>query len=117
MPDYLGFSDNSQRSRLAPFYHRRIGATQDEIDTEARRLGIHWRGKYNMLDKADEWGHEVWTWDDPRRGRVFKLVYNPNHSGPPGGPRPANWEDMNILDVPSGIVPQRWHRQHRDEAA
>ena len=114
MPDYIGFQDNSQRSQLVPLYARQKGATQEEIDAEARRLGVRWRGKYNMLDQADEWGHEVWTWDHPGRGRVFKLVYNLNHIGPKGGRRPpANWQQMNILDVPPGITPVRWHRQHR----
>jgi hypothetical protein len=41
MPDYLVFNDSSQRSRLAPFYARGKGATQKEIDTQAKLiLGI-----------------------------------------------------------------------------
>jgi hypothetical protein len=112
MPDYLGFNDSSQRSRLAPFYARGKGATQKEIDTQAKLiLGIDWEGKFNILDQADEWGHEVWWWYDPQRGKVYKINYNPNHRVHSAAPPPSNWEQNNIF--PAGITPTRWHRRHR----
>jgi hypothetical protein len=68
MPDYFGFKSGSDRSTLACFYHRRKGATQDEVDE--KEIGSTKR-RYNVLDQADIWGHTVLTWEEPGRGKVF----------------------------------------------
>jgi hypothetical protein len=108
MPDYFGFNDGSNRSMIVPLYARAIGATQDEVNERSRTLGSKQEGYYRMLGKAREWGHCVVWWDDVKRGRVFKLKYNPKHSARNANAPPRNWEEMNTPAPPPGVTPSTW---------
>ncbi len=108
MPDYFGFKEGSHRSMIAPLYARRIGATQEEVNERSKELPSPQEDYYRMLGQARKWGHEVVCWDDPQRGRVFKLIYNPNHSGPSGDAPPSNWREMNRPAPPPGVIPRPW---------
>jgi hypothetical protein len=107
-PDYFGFKSDSNRSRIAPLYARKVGATQAEVNELSKTLPSEQEGYYRMLGQAKRWGHAVVWWDDPGRGKVFKLIYNPNHSGPRGSAPPSNWKEMNRPDPPPGVIPKAW---------
>jgi hypothetical protein len=70
-------------------------------------------GFYNMLIQANQWGHEVATWEDPSRGKVFKLIYNPDHCATKAIDPPPNWKELNHCDTPIGAIVGRYSRNHR----
>jgi hypothetical protein len=102
--DHFGFA--GLRAAMACLYARPEGATQAEVNAAARDLGSRQTDYYNMLRQGQKWNHNVVTWDDPiRGGKVFKLIYNHNHSGPQGAGPPANWRDINAPNAPKGVDP------------
>ena len=102
--NHFGFTGN--RSAISLLYARREGATQGEVNEAGKALGSRQKNYLNMLHKALEWGHRVEVWDDPvRKGQVYKLFYNPNHSGPGAVSPPNNWKEMNIPKLPLGVNP------------
>jgi hypothetical protein len=107
-PDYFGFKSDSTRSRIAPLFARQMGATQAEANELSKTLPSEQENYYRMLGQTKRWGHGVVWWDDPNRGKVFKLIYNPNHSGPRGNAPPSNWKEMNRPDPPPGVLPKPW---------
>jgi hypothetical protein len=44
-----------------------------------------------MLDEANNRGHTVVTWDEPGRGKVFKLMFNQDFHRPTDDPPPQDW--------------------------
>jgi len=107
---YFGFKE--KRAIAGALYARPQGASQDEVNTFMQELTCQ-KGFYNMLDQANQWGHEVATWDDPARGRVFKLIYNPSHSAKRATNAPPNWMDLNRCSVPPGATVGRYKRIQR----
>jgi antitoxin component of RelBE/YafQ-DinJ toxin-antitoxin module len=103
--NYFGLS--GMRAAVSLLYHR--SASSREVNAAARALGSRQEYYLNLLHQAIEWGHEVWTWTDPARGgRVYQLVYNPDHRGPGGVAPPADWRELNVLKVPPGIPRERY---------
>ncbi len=103
--NHFGFS--GRRAAVSMLYAR--SASSDEVNKAARALGSTQEYYLNMLAQAIEWGHEVWTWIDPRTGRrVYQLIYNPDHRGPAGVAPPTNWRKMNTLKAPPGVTPTRY---------
>jgi len=101
--NHFGF--RGYRAAIAVLYARSEGATQVEVNQAARALGSTQKNYLNMLHQAIEWGHSVFVWDDPvRRGKAYKLVYNPRHSGPGAVDPPANWREMNVAKTPPGVT-------------
>ena len=98
--DHFGFS--GLRAAIGSLYARPEGATQAEVNKAADDLGSRQKGYLNMLRQAVKWGHKVIVWDDATRGRVYKLIYYPDHSGPRDIAAPPTWSEMN---VPSGLTP------------
>lgn len=115
--DHFGFA--GLRAAMACLYARPEGTTQSEINKAAKSLGSKQSGYYNMLRLAQGWNHNVVVWDDSLRGgKVFKLVYNPSHSGPRGDSPPANWREMNVPKAPSDVSPTLYPpRQRRKESS
>jgi DNA-damage-inducible protein J len=107
------FGFRGYRAAIAVLYARPEGATQVEVNQAARALGSPQKKYLNMLHQAIEWGHSVFVWDDPvRGGKAYKLVYDPNHSGPGAVDPPANWREMNVPKTPPGVMakPYKPHR-------
>jgi addiction module RelB/DinJ family antitoxin len=101
--NYLGF--RGYRAAIAARYARPEGATQAEVNQAARSLGSPQKDYRNMLHQAIKWGHKVIVWDDPARGgKVYKLIYNPNHSGPGAVDPPRDWREMNTPKTPPGLT-------------
>lgn len=107
---YFGFSGN--RAMAASLYARNEGASQEEVNVFMSEL-TNQKGFYNMLDQANNWGHEVAFWEDPSRGKVFKLIYNPNHNARTSLIPPKNWEDLNQCAVPKGVKIGKYIRNSR----
>jgi DNA-damage-inducible protein J len=106
--NYFGFSGT--RAAISMLYAR--SASSREVNEAARALGSAQEYYLNMLAQAIEWGHQVWTWTDPaRRGKVYQLIFNPDHSGPGGVAPPSNWREMNVLKAPPGVTPTRYQPQ------
>jgi DNA-damage-inducible protein J len=109
--NYFGFRGN--RAAISLLYARSEGASQAEVNEVGRALGSPQENYLNMLHQALKWRHEVSVWDDPLRGgKVYKLVYNPNHNGPGAVAPPDNWKEMNIAKISSGTTPIRY-QPHR----
>jgi addiction module RelB/DinJ family antitoxin len=107
--NYFGFSGT--RAAISMLYAR--SASSREVNEAARALGSSQEYYLNMLAQAIEWGHEVWTWNDPARdGKVYQLVFNPDHVGPSGVAPPNNWREMSVLKAPPGVTPTRY-QPHR----
>jgi len=105
--NYFGFRGN--RAAIALLYAPPDGATQDEVNKAGRALGSPQENYLNMLHQAIKWGHEVFVWDDVARGgKVYKLVYNPDHNGPGAVDPPANWREMNVIEAPPGVLATRY---------
>jgi addiction module RelB/DinJ family antitoxin len=103
--NYFGFSGT--RAAISTLYAR--SASSREVNEAARALGSSQEYYLNMLAQAIEWGHEVWTWTDPARGgKVYQLVYNPDHRGPSGVAPPSNWRETNVLKAPPGVKLRRY---------
>jgi len=99
--DHFGFS--GYRAAMACLYARPEGASQAEVNQAAWELGGTQSGYFNMLRQAkDAWKHDVCFWDDPIRGRVYKLIFNPNHRAARAVDPPSNWKDLNAPKVPTG---------------
>jgi addiction module RelB/DinJ family antitoxin len=102
--NYFGFRGN--RAAISLLYARAEGASQVEVNDAGRALGSPQENYLNMLHQAIKWGHDVSVWDDAARGgKVYKLFYNPKHSGPGAVEPPDNWREMNKLQVPPGVRP------------
>jgi addiction module RelB/DinJ family antitoxin len=103
--DHFGFS--GYRAAIACLYARPEGATQMEANEAARLLGSLQSGYFNMLRQAkNKWKHDVVVWDDPaREGKVYKLIFNPNHSAPHSVDPPPEWREMNVPKAPTGVRP------------
>jgi DNA-damage-inducible protein J len=102
--NYFGFRGN--RAAISLLYARPEGASQVEVNKAGRALGSPQENYLNMLHQAIKWGHKVFVWDDPARGgTVYKLSYNPSHSGPGAVEPPDNWREMNALKIPPGVTP------------
>jgi hypothetical protein len=99
--DHFGFSGT--RAAIARLYERAEGASQAEVTEAAAELGSTQKGYYNMLHQAVAWGHTVVTWDHATRGTVYKLNYEPSHTGPRKVTPPPNWPQMN--QTPFGATP------------
>jgi addiction module RelB/DinJ family antitoxin len=100
--DHFGFS--GYRAAIACLYARPEGAAQAEVNQAAWQLGSNQSGFFNMLRQAkNTWKHEVCFWNDPTRGRVYKLIFNPNHNAPRAVDPPSNWRDMNVPTTPPGV--------------
>jgi addiction module RelB/DinJ family antitoxin len=109
--NYFGFRGN--RAAISLLYARSEGASQLEVNNAGRALGSPQENYLNMLHQAIKWGHKVFVWDDPTRGgKVYKLSYNPSHSGPGEVDPPDNWKAMNALKTPPGVTPTM-HRARR----
>jgi hypothetical protein len=104
--DHFGFT--GFRAAIACLYARQEGATQAEANKAAQELGTSQKGYFNMLHQARKWGHRVLAWNDPARGKVYKLIYNPNHRGPGDAAPPTDWINMNIPKPPSAVTPMLW---------
>jgi hypothetical protein len=102
------FSFSGLRAAIACLYARPEGATQAEANRAAEELGSPQKGYFNMLRQAKNWGHDVVVWDDQARGRVYKLIYNPRHSGPGDIDPPTTWTEMNVPRVPPSVQPIPW---------
>jgi addiction module RelB/DinJ family antitoxin len=104
--DHFGFS--GYRAAIACLYARPEGATQAEANQAAHGLDSTQSGYFNMLRQArNKWKHDVVVWEDPKRGgRVYKLVFNPNHSAPRAVDPPSNWRAMNVAATPLGAKPK-----------
>src|SRR5262245_48962989 len=86
---YFGFRGN--RAAISLLYARPEGASQPEVNDASRALGSRQENYLNMLHQAMKWGHRVYVWDDAARGgKVYKLLYNPHHSGPGAIDPPGN---------------------------
>jgi hypothetical protein len=103
-PDHFGFI--GRRAAIGRLYERPEGASQDEVNEAAAQLGSLRKGYFNMLRQAQRWGHRVVTWDDPRRGRVYKLVYEFSHTAPRAAAAPSNVAQMN--QTPYGVSAASW---------
>jgi DNA-damage-inducible protein J len=105
--DHFGFS--GYRAAIACLYARPEGATQFEVNQAAWELGSTQSGYFNMLRQAkNTWKHDVCYWDDPSRGRVYKLIFNPNHSAGRAIDPPSNWREMNVPSAPPGVKPSSY---------
>ncbi len=100
---HFGFS--GLRAAIAYLYARPQGATQAEVNRAAAELGSSQKGYFNMLRQAGKWGHVAVVWDDPARGRVYKLIFNPNHNAPRAADPPADWMRTNAAATPVGVKP------------
>jgi DNA-damage-inducible protein J len=87
--DHFGFS--GYRAAIGCLYARPEGASQDEVNEAAAELGSTQKGYYNMLHQAVAWGHTVTRKDHATRGTVYKLYYEPSHTGPRKVTPPPNW--------------------------
>jgi hypothetical protein len=67
--------------------------------------GSSQKGYFNMLRQAGKWGHVAVVWDDPARGRVYKLIFNPNHNAPRAADPPADWMRTNAAATLVGVKP------------
>jgi DNA-damage-inducible protein J len=105
--DHHGFS--GYRAAIACLYARQEGASQDEVNEAAAELGSTQKGYYNMLHQAAAWGHTVTVKDHATRGTVFKLYYEPSHTGPRkvAPPSPSNWAPMNQTPGETPLPPRR----------
>jgi addiction module RelB/DinJ family antitoxin len=103
--DHFGFS--GYRAAIACLYARSEGAAQSEVNKAARELGSGQSGYFNMLRQAkNKWKHDVVVWDDPARGgKVYKLIFNPNHHAPSSVDAPPDWREMNVPKAPPGVRP------------
>jgi addiction module RelB/DinJ family antitoxin len=103
--DHFGFL--GLRAAIACLYARTEGATQAEVTNVSAALGSPGQKYLNMLrEEAPRWRHSVVVWPDPARGgKVYKLIYNPNHSAKESIDPPANWKKMNVPKAPPGVVP------------
>jgi hypothetical protein len=109
--DYFGF--RGYRAAMACLYARPEGASQAEVTEAADELGSTQKGYYNMLHKAVEWGHTVLTWDHATRGTVYKLNYEPSHTGPCKVTPPSNWAQLNQTPFGATSLPLRRKQAHR----
>jgi DNA-damage-inducible protein J len=106
--NYFGFRGN--RAAISLLYARAEGASQGEVNDAGRALGSPQENYLNMLHQAIKWGHEVSVWDDAMRGgKVYKLFYNPKHSGSGAVDPPDNWREMNMLKIQPGVRPTPYH--------
>jgi hypothetical protein len=81
------------------------------VNEAAAALGSPQKDYRNMLDQALQWGHDVIVWDHPARGgRVYKLIYDPNHTGPGSVDPPADWRDNNVPKVPASATSRPYRR-------
>jgi DNA-damage-inducible protein J len=103
--DYHGFS--GYRAAIACLYARPEGASQDEVNEAAAELGSTQKGYYNMLHQAVAWGHTVTMKDHATRGIVFKLYYEPSHTGPRKVAAPSNWIQTNPTPGETSLPPRR----------
>jgi hypothetical protein len=102
--NYFGFKGN--RAAISFLYARPEGASQNEVNEAGQALGSDQKNYLNMLHQALNWGHQVCVWDDDSRGgKVYKLVYNPNHNGPGVVDPPENWRETNVPKTPLGVMP------------
>ena len=109
---YFGFS--GIRAAVGPLFARSVGATQKEVNEFVRTQNLTEQvGFYNMLDSANRWGHTVVSWDDPKRGKVFKLIYNPDHFATKATEPPENWGDINMCKIHYESKISKWRRQPR----
>jgi hypothetical protein len=99
--DHFGFP--GFRAAIACLYARPEGASHGEVNEAAAELGTTQKYYLNMLHQALAWGHKVVTWDHATRGKVFKLIYEPSHTGPSKVSPPPNWAQMN--QTPYGVSP------------
>lgn|SRR5262249_51667265 len=101
--DHFGFS--GYRAAIARLFARPEGATQAEANEAARWLGSPQSGYFNMLRQAkNKWKHDVVVWNDPaREGKVYKLIFNPNHRAPYSIHPPPDWREMNVPKAPPGV--------------
>ena len=111
--DHFGFS--GRRAASACLYARPEGATQAEVTQASAALGSPGQKYLNMLrEEAIRWGHDVVVWSDPARGgKVYKLIYNPNHSAKESIDPPADWKRMNVPNAPRGVSPIPFLGAHR----
>jgi hypothetical protein len=103
---HFGFS--GFRAAIACLYARPEGATQAEVNKAAQGLGSSQKGYFNMLHQAKKWGHRVPIWNDQARGKVYKLIYNPNHGGPGNIAPPTAWSEMNVPKPAPAVTPTPW---------
>lgn len=107
---YFGFSGT--RAIAASLYARSKGATQQEVNTFVAEITPQ-KGFYNLLDQANKWGHSVATWDDENRGKVFKLIFNPEHKAQRATEPPKTWMDLNRCLSPENVKVSIWTRSSR----
>jgi addiction module RelB/DinJ family antitoxin len=103
--DHHGFS--GYRAAMACLYGRPEGASQDEVTEAAAELGSTQKGYRNMLHQALAWGHRVTMMDHATRGTVYKLYYEPSHTGPRKVAPPPNWTQMNQTPGETPLLPRR----------
>ncbi len=103
--DHFGFS--GYRAAIACLYARPEGATQAEVNQAAWELGSNQSGYFNMLRQAqNKWKHSILFWDDPARdGKVYKLIFNPDHSALRSVDPPSNWKQTNVPNAPPRVKP------------
>ncbi|MCP3955561.1 MAG: hypothetical protein GY697_25580 [Desulfobacterales bacterium] len=98
---YFGFS--GIRSIVAPLFARPEGATMEEVKDFTRKNGITTQvGFYRLLNKANDWRHKTVCWDDPERGKVFKLIYSEDHIATRATTPPKNLDELNVCNNPPG---------------
>ena len=106
---YFGFA--GRRACIAFLYARPEGATQREVNEVAAKLGTTQKNYLNMLrNSAKKWGHTIFTWQDKSRGgKVYKLIYNPDHRGPDNCDSPPHdWAEQNQIVAPPGVNVEEW---------
>ena len=105
--DHFGFSGN--RACMACLFSRPGGASQREVNDVSAKLGSPQIDYRNMLRAAQNWGHQVFVWDDKRRGgTVYKLRYNPANKATLAVPPPDDWKEANRIDVPPAAMLAEW---------
>ena len=105
---YFGFA--GCRACIAFLYARSNGATQKEVNKVAWSLGTTQKDYTNMLRMAKKWGHRIYAWEDELRGgKVYKLVYNPDHRCPRKcDDAPLDWEKHNQIAARRGVSVKEW---------
>jgi len=104
---YFGFAGN--RAGMACLHSRSEGASQSEVNEVSARLGSPQEGYLRMLDQAIKWDHRIVEWEYKKRGgKVYKLIYNPNHTARKAAEPPDDWKERNKAKAPPGATVQPW---------
>jgi hypothetical protein len=109
--DHFGF--RGYRAAMACLYARPEGASQAEVTEAAAELGSPQKGYYNMLHQAAAWGHRVTVKEQPTRGKIYKLNYEPSHRGPGKVTPPSNWAQLNQTPFAATPLPPRKRQLRR----